>query len=536
MVSMFRKEVYSTEGKNSYAKRVIYLFLLGLSIRMVWAWLPEQYLFYLVSDDAYYYFTIARNLVSRGMLSTDGIMPTNGFHPLWLFLITPIFLFFKTHHWLCIHFTLTLTAIFDTAAAFLIYRCLEKLGKPQLGFWAAAFYLANPYGLWNSMNGLETGLNNFFLAGFLYFSAAGKSEGLEKEWLTYGTFSGLAMLSRTDNIFAVAVFLMFLLRQNRNFIAVVKIAGVAALVIAPWLVYNFATFGTLVQSSGTAYPFLNHAQYLTEHKSFFSLALIPYLIRLSFSEFVLNAFHYGLWHLTALVGVFLAFRLKGWPKETRPVLWGLAAAGLFAIFHLFIRWSVRPWYAQAVFVLTLPAIALSFEKTNRYLVVLGAAAALFLAGWRVQAEPFRLAERSYVILDVVNNIIPPNERVGVFNSGFVQYFTDRKVVNLDGLVNNEVLAFYREKRGLEYLRTRNIGWVVDRSVYIAKIFGPYWGSGAQGAFILTDIAPDISFPGNTVFIVQYLGDSPRPLYGKRLEIDSLPPPKSWIKIPLYPKF
>ena len=154
----------------------------------------------------------------------------------------------------------------------------------------------------------------------------------------------------------------------------------------------------------------------------------------------------------------------------------------------------------------------------------------------MQAEPFRLAERSYVILDVVNNIIPPNDRVGVFNSGFVQYFTDRKVVNLDGLVNNEVLAFYKEKRGLEYLRARNIGWVVDRSVYIAKTFGPYWGSGAQGAFILTDIAPDISFPGNTVFIVQYLGDSPRPLYGKRLEIDSLPSPKSWIKIPLYPKF
>jgi hypothetical protein len=99
-------------------KKVFYLLLFGFLVRFVLAWLPEKYLFYLVSDDAYYYFAIARNLVTRGILSADGITLTNGFHPLWLFVITPVFALFKSYHWLAIHFALTFSAVFDTARGF----------------------------------------------------------------------------------------------------------------------------------------------------------------------------------------------------------------------------------------------------------------------------------------------------------------------------------------------------------------------------------------------------------------------------------
>ena len=123
----------------SIDRKLILLLAAGFLVRFVLAWLPEKYLFYLISDDAYYYFSVARNLGTRGMLSADGITLTNGFHPLWLFLITPIFFFFKSDPWLPVHLTVTLSALFDTAAGFLIYKVLEKLGRPKLGFWAAAF-------------------------------------------------------------------------------------------------------------------------------------------------------------------------------------------------------------------------------------------------------------------------------------------------------------------------------------------------------------------------------------------------------------
>ena len=47
------------------------------------------------TDDAFYYFQIARNL-AEGKFSTfdGGITRTNGYHPLWLFLITPFYWIF----------------------------------------------------------------------------------------------------------------------------------------------------------------------------------------------------------------------------------------------------------------------------------------------------------------------------------------------------------------------------------------------------------------------------------------------------------
>ena len=46
-------------------------------------------------DDAFYYFQIARNLASGKFSTFDGgITRTNGYHPLWLFLITPFYWLF----------------------------------------------------------------------------------------------------------------------------------------------------------------------------------------------------------------------------------------------------------------------------------------------------------------------------------------------------------------------------------------------------------------------------------------------------------
>src|SRR5207249_52514 len=42
-------------------------------------------------DDAFYYFQIARHLAQGRGFTFDGIHPTNGFHPLWLFLLVPIY-------------------------------------------------------------------------------------------------------------------------------------------------------------------------------------------------------------------------------------------------------------------------------------------------------------------------------------------------------------------------------------------------------------------------------------------------------------
>ena len=49
----------------------------------------------LVVDDAFYYFGIAKHVVTGKGFTFDGLNRTNGFQPLWQLLILPIFAIFK---------------------------------------------------------------------------------------------------------------------------------------------------------------------------------------------------------------------------------------------------------------------------------------------------------------------------------------------------------------------------------------------------------------------------------------------------------
>ena len=67
--------------------------LAGLSLRLGLALAPLRFMLdFTLPDDAFYYFVIARNMALGRGISFDGMIPTNGFHPLWGLLITPVYL------------------------------------------------------------------------------------------------------------------------------------------------------------------------------------------------------------------------------------------------------------------------------------------------------------------------------------------------------------------------------------------------------------------------------------------------------------
>lgn len=65
----------------SWVFSVLLTALLGLSVL-------GQDPFLGAEDDAFFYFRIAGNVVQNGFFSFDGLTPTNGFHPLWMGLLT----------------------------------------------------------------------------------------------------------------------------------------------------------------------------------------------------------------------------------------------------------------------------------------------------------------------------------------------------------------------------------------------------------------------------------------------------------------
>src|SRR5882672_9277037 len=68
---------------------------LALIVLLVTGWgallLADRQLISWLTDDTFYYLQIARNVAGGAGFTFDGIHRTNGFHPLWMFLLVPLF-------------------------------------------------------------------------------------------------------------------------------------------------------------------------------------------------------------------------------------------------------------------------------------------------------------------------------------------------------------------------------------------------------------------------------------------------------------
>lgn len=167
--------------------------------------------------DTFYYLTIAGNGSWSNIASFDGINPTNGFHPLWQFLLKVIFNSFDVidkAKQISITFWLS-TSFVGLSAAILAYglKDSEEIKPSSLILLALTpgilyFFIGMPnenYGhLWSFINGMESPLSLFLFAVLFYLMI--KTELFCREpkiidFLIIGALISLLVLSRLDDIF-----------------------------------------------------------------------------------------------------------------------------------------------------------------------------------------------------------------------------------------------------------------------------------------------------------------------------------------------
>ncbi len=255
--------------KNRAFLAIAALVVVGLGLR---AWNAshalEELLRTTLPDDAFYYFGIARHIILGHPPSIDGISPTNGYHPLWLALLVPVY-------WLCgpedvltpIRVAVVLGAVLDAASSFLLWQIARRMGLGTVGIaLALLFFIANPHQVVNATCGLETALALFtlLLAVALHVRArTSQPPAVPNSW-RWGVILGLALLSRTDNAIVVGCLvasnLRLLWRSTGLRPALTWAASTTAtalVVYLPWPVYSLYTTGTVVQSSGLALSFIH---------------------------------------------------------------------------------------------------------------------------------------------------------------------------------------------------------------------------------------------------------------------------------------
>src|SRR6266436_4937086 len=140
---------------------VLLLVGLGAILRLwlIWAGWCDRYV---IADDAYYYFTIARNVAQGAGSTFDGIAPTNGYHPLYMLSLVPVFWLSKALHaglWVPIHASLTLCAAFDLVTGLVLHRTMVRVGFHREAPWALAIWYLSPFTVLLCLRGLEGSLN-----------------------------------------------------------------------------------------------------------------------------------------------------------------------------------------------------------------------------------------------------------------------------------------------------------------------------------------------------------------------------------------
>jgi hypothetical protein len=317
--------------------------------------------FYFLAGDAFYYLDVARYSQGHSFFTFDGLHATNGFHPLWQYLLTwlahfPTFSF--AGHGQIAHFFLL-----DLVIVSIGYGLLSVFVAKQLRFfWLVPLALcpgftwflfsivsSNYLSAWSYVNGMESGLSLLFFGLVLLFFDRKMPEG----WKLYlgAFFLGLAVLSRLDDVFfllALFAYSVWQAPQRRVRAALPYLAPF--LMIAAYLLYNRIAVGTYLPVSGATKTSLALGKNILcpiamllpltwdkQHASFMGFS--------TWAEFAIRLVQ--MWFPIFLCGGYLIVAARRRSLHNRPVLSCLCAGTLLkGLYNLACvdLWDQGHWY------------------------------------------------------------------------------------------------------------------------------------------------------------------------------------------------
>ncbi len=148
------------------------LLMIGLALRLPLAWQDHHILMseWLWSDDAFLSLSVARNLALGHGMTSDGTHVTNGFQPLYVALMVPVYLLVPRDNLvLPIHLAATMLAVAGTAAAGVFYLIALRLFSRTAALCVLFFFMVSHYFVATDINGLETALYGLMLSVTLYY-------------------------------------------------------------------------------------------------------------------------------------------------------------------------------------------------------------------------------------------------------------------------------------------------------------------------------------------------------------------------------
>jgi hypothetical protein len=461
-----------------------------------------------LADDAFYGFSIAKNIAQGHGSTFDGVTRTNGFPPLAMLILIPIFSLLGQSLSAPVHASLISMSIFDIMTGYVIYRILMRVSDWRGAIIGSAFWLLNPCFMLVTLTGCEAGYCVFFDALFLllFVSFLSSDAPRNKSLIALGVGAGLAVLGRSDAIFltlavamGVAADRRVLPRQRITNLAV--FGCLAAVTISPWIVWNLSNFGIAGPVSGLVKPFRSHNIYLQEYGTYFSIGLLRQIGNWTYNSLHTVATSSGLgMGLFAAIAIAAAVQiLLNARRKKRMLTDPMVTCLLFTVFMIgfysLYFWQTHPWYFHSVCMVFCLALGwagsqwigmlprvLQKSWVPALVLLIALSARSGERHWRVGLFPW---QGDYVATArQLRKRFGDERRFAAFNAGIYKYFSEVPLFNIDASVNNEAYhAMQNRTLFNDYFKKRNIYYLIDQE-YVVKMYWSLYGPKADmGAYL-----------------------------------------------------
>lgn len=494
--------------------KLLFILLLVFLGYFLMIWQPiDKLLVQFMADDAFYYFKTASNIVSGLGPTFDGENITNGYHPLWMGISVLVYYLIPDNKILPIHIILSLSVLLYFATTLLIWKIISRW---LFNKWAQALlvlaYALNPWNASVYLNGLETPLALFLLVSsfFLFLRILEKRENYLSDFFILGAVAGLLILARLDyGLFVAAIFFYFLWRNGFLWKSLWAFAVPTAIIAAPWFLYNYLYFGSLIPASGLSYTLINHRLWFYKDRTliqivFWSIYNFFGTIAFIFRTVGIPVFYSGwnlvksFWSLMAVFGpiitaisYFYIYKKEQFnnflkdlfysPGGRAFLVFSAAFLGL-VVAHGAIRWSGREWYFAGFQFLTIIFLSLLFKQEMRiiYKKIILSVLAVFLAlsyffAWKNFFNQNINQLEMYQVAIWIENNLPADARIAAFNSGIHGYFSGHFVMNSDGMINNLAYEAMKKNSLWGLFEKEHIEYIADYEITLTYRYKSFLG-------------------------------------------------------------
>lgn len=441
------------------------LFFLFL-IRLISLYLdPTQNFITVIPDDAFYYLKLAKNYSHFGEWTFDGQNSTTGFHPLWANLLRLFFYENKNLIDFRIMFLIIglISSTLISISLYIFLISIEKLFNTSAALFSAAPFFSYPIIL-QSTSLMESPLV-IFICSLTLFAILDRDLNWRKLILIF-ILGIIGSLTRSDYMvffLPVSLSLAFtslhvkeFFKENKAIIIksiILVLGGFAGLIILA--INNYEISGKFSQGSAEIKYFWSHIvghSPIPALKILFSL-IIPIQINIYISFTI----------ITLLIILLLIIHRRFTALQLGFIFASVISIAIYLSILSLNSQSIQSWYSANLLIpagLILSSIGFIYLKSKSINIIILLSymiGGLYYSNLYIERHQIGMLNGAIYLRDKM----PQNQKYAAWNAGILGFFSDKNVVNLDGLVNDNVIYYIKNNELWNYIEVNNIDYIID---------------------------------------------------------------------------